>query len=95
MFEAIQWAQTNGFKKCDCLAMNRSTAVSLLRNEPLTDEQKHGRDFFLLGFGGQPTLLPESRIYIRNGLAAYLYSKVAANPRLRARVQGLLTGTLR
>jgi lipid II:glycine glycyltransferase (peptidoglycan interpeptide bridge formation enzyme) len=90
MFEAIQWAQANGFKKCDCLAMNRSTAMSLMRNETLTDRQKQGRDFFLLGYGGQPTLLPESRIYIRNGLAAYLYGKVIANPRLRTRVQGLL-----
>jgi hypothetical protein len=95
MFEAIQWAQASGFKKFDCLAMSRSTAASLLRNEPLTDEQKHGRDFFLLGYGGQPTLLPESRIYIRNTLAAYIYSKVIANTRLRARVQSLSKGALR
>ncbi len=94
MFEAIEWAQSSGFKKFDCLAMDRSTATSLLRDEPLTDEQKHGRDFFLLGYGGQPTLLPKSRVYIRNGLAAYIYSKVIANTRLKARVERLSKGFL-
>jgi hypothetical protein len=79
-YEAIRWAHRNGYKIFDCAGMAYSTAVSLLRGEPLTDAQKQGRDFFLLGYGAKPLLLPESWIYFRNPVIRYAYSKAVSSP---------------
>lgn len=84
MFDAIEWSQQRGYKRFDCLAMSRDTAETLLRGEPPTEEQKKRRDFFLLGYGGAPVLLPEARVYFSNGAARFLYRRAVSSSRVRA-----------
>ena len=79
-FEAMRWAHRNGYKTFDFAGMSHSTAVSLLRGDPLSDAQKQGRDFFLLGYGAKPVLLPESWIYFRNPMIRFAYSRAASSP---------------
>ncbi len=90
MFDAIEWSQKNGFKLFDCLGMTRGTAESLLAGKELTEEQKHERDFFLLGYGGRPVLLPESWIYIPNQLARFAYKTAFTYPCFRPLTQRLI-----
>jgi lipid II:glycine glycyltransferase (peptidoglycan interpeptide bridge formation enzyme) len=59
MFEAILWSHENGFKICDFGSMNPGIAKSLLLGKPLSESQKKEKDFFHLGFGGKPVLIPE------------------------------------
>jgi len=73
MFDAIRWSQSQGYKFFDCAAMNHDTAVNLLNGKPLSETQKKARDFFLLGYGGTPTLLPESKVYISNPALRFMY----------------------
>jgi lipid II:glycine glycyltransferase (peptidoglycan interpeptide bridge formation enzyme) len=73
MFDAIRWSQSQGYKLFDCAAMNHGTAVNLLTGMPLSETQKKARDFFLLGYGGTPTLLPESKVYISNPAPRFMY----------------------
>jgi lipid II:glycine glycyltransferase (peptidoglycan interpeptide bridge formation enzyme) len=80
MFDAIRWAQSRGFRQFDCLAMHHDTAVSLLNGRPLSNTQKSARDFFLLGYGGTPVLLPESWVYFGNPVLRFLYQTATTCP---------------
>ncbi len=73
MFDAIRWAHTQGCRQFDCSAIYRDTAVNLLNGQPLSETQKSARDFFMLGYGGTPVLLPESRVYFGNPGVRFLY----------------------
>lgn len=73
MFEAIEWAHRQGYKMFDCVAMSRATAEAILAGAPLTEDQKRSRDFFLMGYGGRPVLLPDSWVYFRSRLARKCY----------------------
>jgi lipid II:glycine glycyltransferase (peptidoglycan interpeptide bridge formation enzyme) len=73
MFDAIRWSQSQGYRLFDCAGMNHGTAVNLLSGKPLSETQKKARDFFLLGYGGTPTLLPESKVYISNPALRFMY----------------------
>jgi hypothetical protein len=79
-YEAIRWAHRAGYKIFDFAGMAYSTAVSLSRGETLSDAQKHGRDFFLLGYGAKPMLLPESWVYFRNPVVRFAYNKATSSP---------------
>lgn len=80
MFEAIEWSQKQGYKLFDCAGMNRHTAEALLKGEELSEDQKKARDFFILGYGGIPVLLPESQAYISSPLLRLAYSKLGSLP---------------
>jgi len=90
MFDAIRWSQSRGYKLFDCAGMNHGTAVNLLDGKPLSETQKKARDFFLLGYGGTPVLLPESRVYINNPLARFAYRSLGASTWFRALGKRLL-----
>lgn len=90
MFDAIQWLHQQGYKLFDCAAMNHGTAVSLLKGEPLSDAQRKARDFFLLGYGGTPVLLPESKIYISNPVLRFIYRTAMTGTSGRAFAKCLL-----
>jgi peptidoglycan pentaglycine glycine transferase (the first glycine) len=77
--EAIQWAHAKGYKRFDCAGMSHVVADRLLRREELSEAQKRGRDFFLLGYGAQPVLLPGSWVYFRNPAARFVYARVASS----------------
>jgi len=72
-YEAIRWAYENGYKSCDFGALNRGIAEQILSGKPLTAEMMKSRDFFNLGFGGTPILLPEPMIFIPNPILRLCY----------------------
>ena len=89
MFDAIRWAHNRGCRQFDCAAMHHDTAVSLLNGEALSVTQKSARDFFLLGYGGTPVLLPESQIYFSSPGLRFLYRTATACPWGRTLVRRL------
>jgi lipid II:glycine glycyltransferase (peptidoglycan interpeptide bridge formation enzyme) len=66
--EGMEWACRNEFLTWDFASMAPSTARALLDGQPLPEDAKRTRDLLHLGFGGEPVLLPESRVYIPNAL---------------------------
>jgi lipid II:glycine glycyltransferase (peptidoglycan interpeptide bridge formation enzyme) len=72
-YEALRWAALQGFKTCDFAAMRPDLARTLMEGHLPTETQKKSRDFFNLGFGGVPVLLPEARVYIPNPILRMAY----------------------
>lgn len=66
--EAMSWACSKGYHYCDFVSIDRKIAESLINGISLTENQKKSRDFFNLGFGGHPVILPEAYIYFPNSL---------------------------
>jgi lipid II:glycine glycyltransferase (peptidoglycan interpeptide bridge formation enzyme) len=66
VYESIRWAQTNGFRFFDPAGIKRTVAETLLSGQELPEQLRSTRDFFLLGFGGRPIILPEPKIWIAN-----------------------------
>ncbi|MBU6410013.1 MAG: GNAT family N-acetyltransferase [Verrucomicrobia bacterium] len=90
MFDAIQWAHHHRHKLFDCAAMHPRTALALLNGQPLSENQKKGRDFFLLGYGGKPVLLPDSSLFIQNPALRSLYKTATAIPLARKFTKSIL-----
>ena len=78
--DALQWAEREGYEACDFEAASRETAEALLDGQPLTDEMIKSRDFYNIGFGGHPELLPEARLWIRNPFLRQIYRLTACAP---------------
>jgi hypothetical protein len=72
-FDTLAWAAQHGFEACDYGGVNRRTAETLLEHAPLGDETTSSRDFYNMGFGGHPVLLPKARVFIRNLVLRALY----------------------
>ena len=77
-YEAIEWAQRMGANVLDFAAMRRDIAEAMIAGKAPAKEWESSRDWFNLGFGNRPQLLPESKIYISNPLARFLYKGVVA-----------------
>lgn len=71
--DAIRWAWGRGYRLCDFQALSRSTGQRLLDGGGIDNSIRRSRDFFNLGFGGRPVLLPPARVYIPNPLLRLLY----------------------
>lgn len=67
-FEAIRWAQQNGFALFDIARLDKQLALALQRGETPGQSEADGRDLFFLGFGGRPVVLPDSFLYVANPL---------------------------
>jgi peptidoglycan pentaglycine glycine transferase (the first glycine) len=78
--DALEWASQHGLQFADFAALDRSIALSLTNGQEISAEQMGKRDFFNMGFGGFPKLLPPARVYIQNPLFRRLYSSVISNP---------------
>jgi lipid II:glycine glycyltransferase (peptidoglycan interpeptide bridge formation enzyme) len=70
-FELLEYIHSQGWRCLDFAGLDPSIAHALLRHQPLSPEQTRGRDFFHLGFGGQPVLLPPAVIWFRNRLVEW------------------------
>ncbi len=79
--ELLQWAEGQGAALCDFVAMNRRYARALLAGTASPASGQARRDFFLMGFGSEPRLLPLGRVWFRRRLARWAYR--AALPLLR------------
>jgi lipid II:glycine glycyltransferase (peptidoglycan interpeptide bridge formation enzyme) len=75
-FEAIEWAHLAGGALFDFAAMSPEIAKGMISGSSTKEQWKSSPDWFHLGFGNLPKLLPESRIYISNPLARFLYQRV-------------------
>jgi len=84
LFKAIEWAHQHGYKFFDFAALNPDTASTLLRGEPLAEDQRKSPDFVHLSYGNHPVLLPESRIYINNFIFRIAYRSMMASAQGRA-----------
>jgi hypothetical protein len=72
-YEGLEWACARGYKQWDYAALDPRIATALLNGQPLTAGQTRTRDMFNLSFGGEPRLLPASRIWFRNPLLRCAY----------------------
>jgi hypothetical protein len=84
MRETLIWSHNNGYKLADYGDFDREMAVKIIRQEEFTEEQKKSWHFFHLGLGGEPVLLPEGALYIRNPLIRTVYEKTCSRPRIAA-----------
>lgn len=73
MYEALKWADSNGYRLADFGAFDVGMALNMLLGEPLTPEQEKSRHTFHVRFGGRPRLLPEARIFFPNPVIRTLY----------------------
>jgi serine/alanine adding enzyme len=78
--EAVEWACKSGFKFFDFAALRQDIAVTLLKGEELSDEQRKARDFINLSHGDVPVLLPEDRMFVPNRLMRLGYETAFAVP---------------
>jgi peptidoglycan pentaglycine glycine transferase (the first glycine) len=77
-WEAIEWSASNGFESCDFAGMDVRLARAILSGETLTEEMRRTRDFFNLGFGGCPTILPEAFVYLSHPVFRLIYKGLAS-----------------
>ncbi|MCF7762212.1 MAG: GNAT family N-acetyltransferase [Verrucomicrobia bacterium] len=70
-WEGIEWACARGFKVWDWVALDPGIAATLLARRPLGERQKQSQHFFRLCFGGDPVLLPPSKIWIRHPILRF------------------------
>ena len=77
MYDAIQWAHRTGSEIVDFSALNRRIAENLLNGISIGGSAECRRDWFNLGYGNRPQLLPESHVYISNPLSRLLYKGVS------------------
>lgn len=75
-WDAITWARERGADTCDFAALARTTAELLLREETPDETVRRSRDFFNLGFGGEPVLLPRAQVLFRSGVLSRAYRLV-------------------
>ncbi len=72
-YDAFTWAHAQGFQICDLGGINRSLAEHVIAGKPLEERHQRNRNFFKLGFGGIPILLPKAWLCFRNPLISLFY----------------------
>jgi len=81
--ESMAWAADRGFTVVDFAGLRSDIAATLLQGGELSEEQTRSRDFFNLGYGGSPVVLPPPMIYFANPLMRLAYSSGVRIPWLR------------
>lgn len=76
-YEGLEWAKACDLKLLDFMGLDEATAQAMIKGEELTDEQKAGRDFLNICFGGQPRLLPRASVYFPSPVLRFAYKTVA------------------
>jgi len=87
--DSMRKAHQLGCACFDFAGVERPFAEALLAQQPLSEAQQNHYDFYKLGFGAQPRLLPPAMIYCRNPLLRFVYRHIAARPWLAARLKRL------
>ena len=78
-YEELKWASSSGYQFCDFVGFDTRMAITMLRGEPKSDEQKRSRYEFFTHFGGSPRLLPEARVYFPNPAVRLAYRVIFYN----------------
>ncbi len=84
--EALDWAGTNGLQVADFAAMDPAIAESLLAGRGLSPAQRNMRDYFNLGLGAQPLLLPPARLWVPNRMLRLVVGLARRIPALQERL---------
>jgi hypothetical protein len=72
-YEAFCWASRGNYIMCDVEEMaDRSAAGKILKGESIPIDEIHPRDIFHLRLGGEPYLLQDSYLFVKNHLIRYL-----------------------
>ncbi|MEJ5358041.1 MAG: GNAT family N-acetyltransferase [Desulfobacterales bacterium] len=79
-YDAFDWAASQGYSFCDLGGVSRPVAERTIDGQDLSLEQKHSSDFFKLGFGGSPVLLPEARLHFPNPAVSFCYRLLTVHP---------------
>ncbi len=77
--ESLVWAQSSGYRFCDFGSMSRHIAERLLAGKKLTEEEKGSRDWFNLGFGDTPLLMPQAFFHFPNHALSFGYRLLTSN----------------
>jgi CelD/BcsL family acetyltransferase involved in cellulose biosynthesis len=78
-YESFLWAHNKGFRCVDFCSLDRNMAETLINGLPLSEAQKTSRDFFHLGFGGRPVIMPDAHLYFANPLLRGVYQASIKN----------------
>jgi lipid II:glycine glycyltransferase (peptidoglycan interpeptide bridge formation enzyme) len=73
-YETLEWSRRQGYKICDLGAVAPDIARTLLRQNQLSEEQMQSGNFFNLGFGGLPVLLPKAWVWFPNPIIRLIYN---------------------
>lgn len=76
-WESIKFAAEAGFKRYDFMSFPVEGARALLAGAPFPDLEKT-RQWFHIGFGGKPVLLPPARVYLSSKPARLAYRCLCA-----------------
>lgn len=71
--DVLMTAARQGFRRCDCVAMDRKLSSKLLAGSSNPEQGGRGRDLIHLGMGGYPVLLPTPLIWFRNPAIRAVY----------------------
>lgn len=83
--DAFRWAVNQGMEIADFGGMRYELARQILSGTSPDECHTPGRDYFNLGFGGKPRLLPEARIWFRGRAYRFAYQAYEALQRLLRR----------
>lgn len=75
--DAFRWGIQQQLEWADFCALNPDIAATLVKKESLSEGQRKSRDFYNLGFGGVPCLLPPAMIFLPNPILRLLYRGAA------------------
>lgn len=78
-YESFLWANNKGFRFVDFCSLDRNMAETIINGVPLSEEQKASRDFFHMGFGGRPVIMPKAYLYFANPLLRGFYQASIKN----------------
>jgi len=78
MADAMRHAQQQGCRWFDFVAMDRDLAEAVRRGDELPEGLTRRRDFFNLGFGGEPWLLPAPMIRLAGPVTGLGYGALTA-----------------
>ena len=85
--ESIEWAEKTGAALVDFAGGNRTFVRSLLSGSPSSGDQRASRDFYLVGLGAEPALLPAAMVRIRHPLARFGYSVALRIPAVKRKIE--------
>lgn len=96
-YDAFTWASAQGFRYCDLGGVDPSLAEDVIAGKQLEERHQRNRNFFKLGFGGIPALLPKAYLYFPSPWIRLYYRVFTVNEcgkRLLRRAADKISGNL-
>jgi lipid II:glycine glycyltransferase (peptidoglycan interpeptide bridge formation enzyme) len=84
MHEMLMWASLKSYRFADFCAFDKEMALTMLRGDALSPEQRRTRHISHIKLGGYPRLLPKAQIYFPNAIFRLAYRARFHNLTLQA-----------